>query len=262
VTPDLFVVDAFASAPFSGNPAAVCLTERPVDPTWMQALATEMNLSETAFPRRRDDADWDLRWFSPTTEVDLCGHATLATAHVLWETDRVAPGPPLRFHTRSGPLTATRRAESIEIELPTDLVGPVDAPPDLLAAFDATPRAVFRGRIGWFLELEDEAAVRALRPDFRRLESFGSAVVTAASDDDGFDFVSRYFLPGYGIDEDPVTGSAHCALGPFWSRRLGRDELVGHQVSARGGIVRVRVLGDRTALGGQAVTVLAGSLSA
>jgi PhzF family phenazine biosynthesis protein len=260
--PELFVVDAFASAPFTGNPAAVCLLDAAADAPWMQALAAEMNLSETAFPRRRADGDWNLRWFSPTTEVELCGHATLATAHVLWETARVGRGTAVRFHTLSGLLSAAPRDDLIEIDLPTDPIRPVDIPEDLVAALGATPRVVRRGRIGWFAELDDEDAVRALRPDFRALEPFGSAVVTAAASNSDFDFVSRYFLPGYGIDEDPVTGSAHCALGPYWAERLGRDELVGHQVSARGGVVAVRVVGDRTVLGGRAVTVLAGSLSA
>ena len=259
---DLFVVDAFASAPFTGNPAAVCLVDATVDAPWMQALAAEMNLSETAFPRRRDDGDWDLRWFTPTTEVDLCGHATIASAHVLWQSGRVERGTPAAFHTRSGVLTAAAHGESIEIDLPADPVAPVDAPEELVAALGATPREVLLARTGWFAELDDEDAVRALQPDFRRLEPFGSAVVTAAAGDPGFDFVSRYFAPGYGIDEDPVTGSAHCALGPYWAERLGRSDLVGHQVSARGGVVTVRLAGDRTVVGGRAVTVLAGSLSA
>jgi PhzF family phenazine biosynthesis protein len=262
VSSDLLVVDAFASAPFTGNPAAVCLLDTTVDAPWMQALAAEMNLSETAFPHHREDGDWDLRWFSPTMEVELCGHATLASAHVLWETGRVERGTPVRFHTRSGVLTAAPRGESIEIDLPADPVEPIDAPGDLIAALGASPRAVLRGRIGWFAELDDEDAVRTLRPDLRALEPFGSAVVTAAAGDHSVDFVSRYFAPGYGTDEDPVTGSAHCALGPFWAERLGRREVVGHQVSARGGVVAVRVAGDRTVLGGRAVTVLAGSLSA
>ncbi len=262
MSPDLFVVDAFASAPFTGNPAAVCLLDATVDTSWMQALAAEMNLSETAFPRERQDGDWDLRWFSPTTEVELCGHATLASAHVLWETRRLDPGTRARFLTRSGPLTAGQREGSIEIDLPADPVTPIDAPDDLVTALGATPRTVQRGRIGWFAELRDEATVRGLQPDFRALERFDSAVVTAPSDAPAVDFVSRYFLPGYGIDEDPVTGSAHCARGPYWAERFGRDELVGHQVSARGGVVAVRVAGDRTVLGGRAVTVLAGSLSA
>ncbi len=258
----IYQVDAFASAPFTGNPAAVCLVERAADESWMQALAAEMNLSETAFPVPRGDGDWDLRWFTPTTEADLCGHATLATAHVLWETGDADPGTPARFHTRGGLLVATRRADQIELDLPADPVAPADAPDGLVAALGAAPEKVSRGRIGWFVELTDEHAVRSLRPRFEALTPFGGAVVTARSGDQRFDFVSRYFAPGYGIDEDPVTGSAHCALGPYWSARLGRDALVGHQVSARRGVVTVRVLGDRVILGGRAVTVLAGQLPA
>jgi PhzF family phenazine biosynthesis protein len=257
----LFVVDAFTAEPFTGNPAAVCLLDQPGDDAWMQALAGEMNLSETAFPVRRDDGDWDLRWFTPTTEADLCGHATLATAHVLWETERLAPDAAARFHTRGGVLVATRRADSVELDFPSDPITPAELPEDLPAALGAVPSAVGRGRIGWFLELADERAVRALQPDFRLLAPFDSAIVTAESSDPAFDFVSRFFAPGYGLDEDPVTGSAHCALGPYWSARLDRTELVGYQASARGGVVTVRPAGDRTILGGRAVTVVRGDLS-
>jgi PhzF family phenazine biosynthesis protein len=263
----LFHVDAFASGPFTGNPAAVCLLEAAPDPGWMQAVAAEMNLSETAFVRALDDLDggegggrFELRWFTPTVEVDLCGHATLASAHVLWETRALAVDTPARFETRSGVLTATRAGGEVELDFPADEVTPADADPGLLDALDVADAVASRGRIGWVLELAGADAVRAVRPDFARLAAFDIAVLTSPSDDPAHDFVSRCFGPKFGIDEDPVTGSAHCALGPYWAKRIGKRELTGYQASARGGVVRVRVDGDRTALAGRAVTVARGEL--
>jgi PhzF family phenazine biosynthesis protein len=261
----IFHVDAFASSPFTGNPAAVCLLERPVEPGWMQAVAAEMNLSETAFVHERGETgggSFDLRWFTPTVEVDLCGHATLASAHVLWETHRLATDMPARFETRSGTLTATRTGETGEVALdfPADPVTPTAPDPGLLGALGVAARDGARGRVGWLLNLGDERAVRDARPDFTRLAAFDIAVLTALSDDPAFDFVSRCFGPKFGIDEDPVTGSAHCALGPYWADRLGKQELTGYQASARGGVVRVRVEGDRTHLGGRAITVTRGEI--
>jgi PhzF family phenazine biosynthesis protein len=261
----LFHVDAFASGPFTGNPAAVCLLETPVDPTWMQAVAAEMNLSETAFVRpvvADEPGHFELRWFTPTVEVDLCGHATLASAHVLWETDAEAGRRPAKFETRSGVLTATRAGDDVELDFPADPVTTADPDPGLLDVLGVADADVSYGRIGWVLELTDASAVRAVSPDFAPLAAFEAAVVTAQSDDPKYDFVSRFFGPKFGIDEDPVTGSAHCALGPYWAERLGKTELVGHQASARGGVVRVRVDGDRARLGGRAVTVSRGELLA
>ena len=258
----LFQVDAFAAGPFTGNPAAVCLLDAPGDPAWMQSVAAEMNLSETAFVHALDGeaGRFGLRWFTPTVEVDLCGHATLASAHVLWETDPHAGGKPARFETRSGTLTATKRGELVELDFPGDPVAPAEPDPGLLDALGVATREVSSGRIGWVLELADASAVRAVSPDFVRLAAFDIAVVTARSDDPAYDFVSRCFGPKFGIDEDPVTGSAHCALGPYWAERLGKTELTGYQASARGGVVRVRVEGDRTVLGGRAVTITRGEL--
>jgi PhzF family phenazine biosynthesis protein len=262
----LFHVDAFASAPFTGNPAAVCVLEAQADPGWMQAVAAEMNLSETAFLHPLEPAGagrYGLRWFTPTVEVDLCGHATLASAHVLWETRRLPVDAPVRFDTRSGTLTATSAGaagEDVELDFPADPVTPADPDPGVLDALGVSPREVSRGRVGWLLELVDERAVRDVRPDFARLAAFDIAVVTAPSDDPAFDFVSRCFGPKFGIDEDPVTGSAHCALGPYWAERLGTTEVTGYQASARGGVVRVRIDGDRTHLAGRAVTVARGEL--
>jgi predicted PhzF superfamily epimerase YddE/YHI9 len=257
----LFHVDAFAPAPFTGNPAAVCLLEASADSGWMQAVAAEMNLSETAFVHRLDDnGRFALRWFTPTVEVDLCGHATLASAHVLWETGGLGPDTPARFETHSGTLTATRAGDEVELDFPADPVTPAVPEPGLLDALGVAVRTALRGRIGWVLELAGDRAVRAARPDFGRLSAFEIAVITAPSDDPAYDFVSRCFGPKFGIDEDPVTGSAHCALGPYWADQLGKRALTGYQASARGGVVHVRVDGDRTHLAGRAVTVARGEL--
>ena len=258
----LFQVDAFASAPFTGNPAAVCLLEEPADPAWMQAVAAEMNLSETAFVHALggEAGRFELRWFTPTVEVDLCGHATLASAHVLWETRRLATEVAARFETRSGVLTATRAGDDVELDFPADPVLPAEPERDLLEAIGLRDAVASTGRIGWVLEVADARSVRDARPDFARLATFDITVITARADDAAYDFVSRCFGPKFGIDEDPVTGSAHCALGPYWAERLGKTELTGYQASARGGVVRVTVDGDRTVLGGRAVTVTRGEL--
>jgi predicted PhzF superfamily epimerase YddE/YHI9 len=243
---DLTVVDAFTATPYSGNPAAVAkVTEFP-DVEVMQRIAAEMNLSETAFVAERADGAWELRWFTPTLEVDLCGHATLATAHVL--------GGSATFHTKSGVLRCTRARDGwIEMDFPTD--PPTSLPPPSEVVFDnlewwGTGRALFVAELG---SADD---VRGYVPDLSALAALGAPViVTAPGDRDGIDCVSRVFAPTLGIAEDPVTGAAHCALGPYWAPRVGRTELVGEQASRRGGTVRMRVLGDRVVLGGQAVTV-------
>jgi predicted PhzF superfamily epimerase YddE/YHI9 len=266
----LYQVDAFTAEPFAGNPAAVCLLEGDEDPAWMQAVAAEMNLSETAFLRpAAEEGRYRLRWFTPAVEVELCGHATLASAHVLWSEGRAGAGEPIRFATASGPLAARPGPDgTIWLDFPATPAEPVSPPPGLVEALGAgAPRWVGRGRFDYLVELEDEAAVRDLAPDLRRLGrltpgSVGVIVTAAAGGRDGYDFVSRCFAPAAGIDEDPVTGSAHCTLGPFWAGRLGRDELTGFQASARGGLVQVRPAGDRVQLGGRAVTVLRGQLVA
>ncbi len=259
-------VDAFTDRPFAGNPAAVCVLPGPADEGWMQAVAREMNLAETAFLHRRPAGDgFALRWFTPTTEVELCGHATLASARVLWEEGHLPPGETARFHTRSGLLTAERRGEWIELDFPAEPPEPAAPPAGLLAALGLAAGDAWytgRNRFDWLVEVGAEEIVRELQPDFTALKAIPTrgAIVTAPSAAPGFDFVSRFFAPGAGIDEDPVTGSAHCCLGPFWAARLGKDTLVGRQVSARGGTVRVRPAGDRVILGGQAVTTLRGEL--
>ncbi|MGH2344939.1 MAG: PhzF family phenazine biosynthesis protein [Chloroflexota bacterium] len=265
-------IDAFCERPFSGNPAAVCLLYAAGDSTWMQSMAHEMNLSETAFLVAQGDV-FSLRWFTPTVEVDLCGHATLASAHALWESGKVDAAEPIRFQTRSGELTAQSREGLIWLDFPALPAAPASVPPALLEALGARPvwsgitaagkNADDEGNRNYLLVLEDASAVRALRPNFRAMtEASGSGVIVTSRDDqNNYHFISRYFAPAAGIDEDPVTGSAHCTLGPYWAEELGMNNLGAYQVSARGGEVRVRVAGDRVRLGGKAVTVVRGTLA-
>jgi PhzF family phenazine biosynthesis protein len=254
-------VDAFTDRPFQGNPAAVLILEKPRDAGWMQNVALEMNLAETAFLTRRNDGSFDLRWFTPTVEVDLCGHATLASAHVLWEERHLAPGAQARFHTRSGVLTAEHRNGTIVLDFPATPAVDAEAPEGLATALGVKPLYVGKS-VDYLVEVESEASVRALKPDFNALRSIRSRgiIVTARASSPGFDFVSRFFAPASGIDEDPVTGSAHCTLAPFWSARLGKTSFVAYQASPRGGVIQVELKGDRVLLGGQAVTVLRGEL--
>lgn len=254
-------VDAFADKPFAGNPAAVCVLPAPRDEVWMQSVAREMNLSETAFLVRDGDA-FHLRWFTPAIEVALCGHATLASAHALWECGHLKPGEQARFHTLSGLLTADRRGAWIEMDFPVKADEPADAPPRLSEALRTGLKYVGRNKLDYIAEVESEAVLRGLKPNFSLLSELTvrGVIVTARSETPDFDFVSRFFAPGSGINEDPVTGSAHCCLGPYWAKRLGKTEFLAYQASARGGVVRVRLTGDRVILGGQAVTVLRGEL--
>ncbi len=257
-------VDAFTSEPFSGNPAAVCLLPAPADVTWMQRVAREMNLSETAFLVRRPNGEYDLRWFTPAVEVDLCGHATLASAHVLWEDGHLQANAPAVFHTRSGRLSANRRSDWIEMDFPAEPAEPVPAPAGLAEAFGFEPAWVGRNRFDYLVEVDTQATVEWLSPDFsalKKLETRG-IIVTARAEAEGVDFVSRFFAPGTGVDEDPVTGSAHCCLGPYWQQRIGRNAFTARQVSTRGGLVKVTVQGERIVLSGRAVTVLRGELLA
>lgn len=254
-------VDAFTDTAFCGNPAAVCLLESPAPADWMQRVAAEMNLSETAFLVPRADG-FDLRWFTPATEVELCGHATLASAHVLWEIGGLGLDQTARFHTRSGLLTAEREGAWIVLDFPATPPEPAEAPPGLIEALGVEPQRVARSRFDYLVEVAGEEIVRGLKPDSRALSRVPArgVIVTARSEEEEVDFVSRFFAPTVGVDEDPVTGSAHCSLAPYWRARLGRDALVGYQASARGGLVRVRVEGERVRLAGQAVTVLQGEL--
>ena len=259
----LVQVDAFTAEPFAGNPAAVCLLPTQRDAEWMQRVAAEMNLSETAFLIRRGQA-FDLRWFSPAVEIDLCGHATLASAHVLWELGELPAGVTAQFHTKSGLLTAVRQDDWIELDFPATPASPAELPEGLADAIGAVPRYVGKSRFDYLLELDDERTIRELKPDFASMKSLSArgVIVTSRASSDGVDFVSRFFAPGAGIDEDPVTGSAHCCLTPYWSERLGRTTFVARQLSARGGTLRVALEGDRVKLRGQAITVLRGELCA
>lgn len=272
-------VDSFAERPFTGNPAAVCLLMERREDDWLQGVAAEMNLSETAFLTpisETDEDEYGLRWFTPETEVDLCGHATLASAHVLWEAGHVSPGRPIRFDTRSGPLVCElREAEEgalVWMDFPAKVaadLSPEDAAslaPAVTEALRTDAVRLARNQFDLLVELPTEAAVRELRPDLARLASIAvrGVIVTAPAEepDAGYDFVSRFFGPQVGVPEDPVTGSAHCCLAPWWAPRLGRDRLTGYQASRRGGTVHMELAGDRVHLGGRAVTVLTGELLA
>ena len=240
-------VDAFTDRPFAGNPAAVCVLPAARPDSWMRDVAKEMNLSETAFLVPENDG-YGLRWFTPSVEVALCGHATVASAHVLWEDGHLPPGKQARFHTRSGLLLADRRGEWIELDFPATVATPAEPPAGLLSALGVAAKAVSRNQFDYLVEMESEEQVRAASPDFTALKKLGvrGVIVTARAATAGFDFVSRFFAPGSGIDEDPVTGSAHCTLGPYWAERMGKREFTAYQASARGGIVRVRRSADRS----------------
>lgn len=257
----IFQIDAFAVGPFTGNPAAVCLLEKEADADWMQSVAAEMNLSETAFVAPRTDG-FELRWFTPVAEVDLCGHATLASAHLLWETGRLAEADTARFHTRSGLLTAVRVDDWIELDFPATPAESIEPPPGLSDLLGSVPKFVGRSRFDLLLELTDAEELRDLNPDFVGLSSLPvrGLIVTAKSDVPEYAFLSRFFAPAAGINEDPVTGSAHCALAPFWAERLGKTEMTAYQCSPRGGVVKVKLAGDRVLLRGKAVTMLRGEL--
>lgn len=261
----LLQIDAFADAPFRGNPAAVCLLPEARGEGWMAAVAAEMNLSETAFVVRRPDGSFDLRWFTPAVEVKLCGHATLASAHALWETGALPRAEVARFHTKSGLLTAAPRDGGlIELDFPARLATAAEPPAGMVEALGTEAEAVFVGVNvdDYVVEVKSEAVLRGLAPDMRALSTLPArgVIVTARASTEGFDFVSRFFGPAVGVPEDPVTGSAHCALAPYWAPRLGRQEMIGYQASKRGGVVRVRLDGDRVKLAGRAVTVLSGEL--
>jgi PhzF family phenazine biosynthesis protein len=259
----LFQVDAFTDRPFAGNPAAVCLLNQSVSEKWMLSVASEMNLSETAFLIPQHES-FQLRWFTPKKEVRLCGHATLASAHVLWETGILKPTEQARFDTLSGRLTAERRGDWIDMDFPARYQEPAPLPDGLAAALGVEPIYTGKREAIYLVQVKDEETVRELQPNFSSMAALPvrSVIVTAKSGTQQYDFVSRYFAPGVGVNEDPVTGSAHCYLATYWGERMGKTELIGYQASARGGIVKVRVNGDRVILSGQAVTVLTGALLA
>lgn len=261
----IYQVDAFTDAAYSGNPAAVCPLTEAAAAAWMQQVAQEMNLSETAFFYPEADG-YRLRWFTPTVEVDLCGHATLATCHVLWREGFLTADQEAKFHTRSGVLTARLLGDWIELNFPANLSQPIAEPEGLAAALGATPVAVAQNSLGYLVELESAAVVQALRPDFVALGRFDvHGVIVTSRGAAPYDFVSRYFAPGIGINEDPVTGSAHCCLSPYWREKLGKSTFLAYQASARGGVIKVQDEADgpegyRVRLSGQAVTILKGEL--
>ena len=262
MTQPIIQVDAFTNTPFAGNPAAVCILNEPRDDTWMQHVAQEMNLAETAFLLKQEDG-YNLRWFTPAVEVDLCGHATLASAHVLWERGVLQADEQARFYTKSGLLTAERQGDWIELNFPATPEQEVPGPAHVLESLNVPAVYIGKSQFDYLVELDSETVVREVRPRMALLAEIPArGVIVTARADSGrdYDFVSRFFAPQVGVDEDPVTGSAHCTLAPYWSKKLSKQAMVGYQASTRGGIVRVRVDGDRVRLSGQAVTVMRGEL--
>lgn len=258
----LFQVDAFTDRPFGGNPAAVCALPAARPDAWMRQVAQEMNLSETAFFYPETEG-YRLRWFTPTVEVDLCGHATLATSHILWSEGYLTADQTAQFHTRSGLLTARRQGDWIELNFPTATLQDSPTPPGLAAALGAEPQRVMATAMGYLVEVATAEMVRQLRPDFAALQALTvPGVIVTSLGEEPYDFVSRFFAPNLGINEDPVTGSAHCSLSPYWRDRLGKTTFLAYQASDRGGVVKVQDEGDRVRLSGQALTVLRGELLA
>ena len=253
----IYQIDAFTDRAFSGNPAGVCILQEPISAVMMQQLATEMNISETAFVLRYNEV-FDLRWFTPAVEVDLCGHATLASAHILWEIGASDFSETIRFSSRSGELRASRKGEWIELDFPVEPPRETEAPGPLLQALDVQPQWVGKNRFDYLVEVDSEERVRTMCPDFSLLVKVPcrGVIVTSAAHTGEYDFVSRFFAPAVGVDEDPVTGSAHCCLAPYWQNKLGREPLTAFQASKRGGVLMVRVRDQRTFMSGKAVTVL------
>ena len=257
----LYQVDAFTDAPFKGNPAAVCLLEGPETDAWMQSVASEMNLSETAFLLPEGNG-WRLRWFTPKTEVDLCGHATLASAEVLFETQPTLRGNPISFQTRSGELLARWTSEGVELDFPAMDYEPWKISPDIESVLGFTPvNAVYSGNYFLF-EAQDEALIRQAEPDYVALEKLPmpEVIITAASKDPEFDFISRFFAPQLGVDEDPVTGSAHCLLAPYWAEKMDKQVFDAFQASPRGGRLHLSLKGDRVLITGKAKFIFTAEL--
>jgi PhzF family phenazine biosynthesis protein len=257
-------VDAFTNSPFTGNPAAVCVLDSPKSELWMQNIAQEMNLSETAFVVKQNDG-FNLRWFTPTVEVPLCGHATLASAHVLWSQGHLLPSQEAHFYTKSGILIAKLENDWIQLDFPVNLSQPVQPPLELSQVLGVTYKSVFQNSLGYLVEVESEQLVREMQPNFQQMKTLPTTdiiVTSIANSDSEYDFVSRFFAPGLGINEDPVTGAAHCCLAPFWRDKLGKDWFLAYQASRRGGVVKVYYPGkNRVFISGQAVTVMRGELT-
>ena len=258
----IFTVDAFSQGPFTGNPAAVCLLDAPRSDAWMQSVAAEMNLPETAFLLKLDSG-WSLRWLSPTVEVDICGHATIAASHILWQEGLLQPTETVIYHTRSGQLTAKQEGQTIVLDFPALPAKECASPKNLSEGLGVVPLLVGSNEMDYLALLEDEETVRNLSPKLDTLRSIDcrGIIVTAKSNSSEYDFVSRFFAPATGINEDPATGSSHCCLAPFWAARLGKSRLIGRQLSARGGVIGAELVGERVLLRGSAVTILRGELS-
>jgi PhzF family phenazine biosynthesis protein len=255
----IYQVDAFTDKPFCGNPAAVCILESKPTDKWMQDIAAEMNLAETAFLLPFKDG-YNLRWFTPNSEIDLCGHATLASAHILMEKGYISEGMEVNFYTKSGLLTAKSEGGWIRLDFPTTPEKEVEAPSELIEALNIDPLYIGKNIFDYIIEVENEEIVRNIKPDFTKLLKVDMRGVIVTAKSKNYDFVSRFFAPEIGIFEDPVTGSSHCCLGPYWKNRLGKDEFIAYQASSRGGVLRVRVLDDRVLISGKAVTVLEGKI--
>jgi len=257
----IFQVDSFTDRPFAGNPAGVCILKKPAEERWMQNVAMEMNLSETAFLYRQNDG-FSLRWFTPIAEVDLCGHATLASAHILWETKILAAHETARFHTRSGLLSAAINDGMIQMDFPATPAKPVEPPEGLSKALGISTKYIGKNDYDFLVEIDSAEAVRQLKPDFSLLQKITErgVIITAFSDTEEYDFISRFFAPAVGIDEDPVTGSAHCTLGPYWQKKLEKNKFTAFQASKRGGVIHVQMKNNRVLLSGQAVTVITAEL--
>lgn len=256
----IYQVDSFANKAFAGNPAAVVIVQQPKEDAWLKAVAAEMNLSETAFLQRAEGG-WTLRWFTPQVEVDLCGHATLAAAHVLFS-QGYEGGDEVLFFSNSGDLRARKDGDWLELDFPAEPAQEADLPPEIIAALGFQPLYIGRNRFDYLVEAPSQEVIAKLAPDMAALAALEErgVMVTAPASSPGYDFVSRFFAPGIGIPEDPVTGSAHCCLGPHWQARLGKTSFLARQISPRGGDVRVTLQGERVLLGGQAVLVLKGEL--
>ena len=259
---EMYHVDAFTERPFTGNPTAVCLLNKFPADQWMQSMAAEMNLSETAFVCPADHG-FQLRWFTPTTEVDLCGHATLAASHVLWEAGRLPVDQTVFFQTLSGELSACRRGNLIELDFPSEPPVPHDPPPELLAAISCTPVFFGQNKMDYLIEVASVEEVENIKINMQRLSSLPvrGLIVTAQCDQPEYDFVSRFFAPAVGVNEDPVTGSAHCCLAPYWGNKLGLGRMKAYQASRRGGVIELEIVPDRVVLGGNARTIFRGVLA-
>ncbi|WP_079474889.1 PhzF family phenazine biosynthesis protein [Marinococcus halophilus] len=258
----IYTVDAFTSEAFYGNPAGVCLLEEPDQKSaaWMQQTAAEMNLSETAFLMKKREQEYEIRWFTPSAEVDLCGHATLASAHVLWEEMKVPDAETVTFHSASGLLTAFKKEKTIWLDFPSEPPEPAPLKEGLLEALGVEAPSVEQNRMDVIVEVDSEQTLRSLVPDMKALAQHTTrgCIVTSLSEEEGIDFVSRCFFPAIGVDEDPVTGSAHCALGPYWAKRMAKQHFTARQTSTREGVVKVEMHRSRCYIGGRAVTVMKG----